>query len=131
MEKKMYKYPQPTDNMKNNKKLKEIKLLNNYIPVKKTHAHSNISEYETEQSIQKNFSSKCQKNKPNTHAKSVQTTHKNKISPKKLVQKKTKRNYSNASKTSKGSFYNWNNLNSFFYVIIFFIIFFYSIFHYA
>ena len=57
MEKKMYKYTQPqNDNIKNIKKPKEIKLLTNYIPVKKTHAQSNISEYETEPSIQKNFS---------------------------------------------------------------------------
>ena len=61
------------ENQKNNKKQKELKLLKNYIPVKKTHVQSNISEYETEQSIQKNFSNKCPKNKPNCHARSVQT----------------------------------------------------------
>lgn len=109
----MYKYTQPqNDNIKNIKKPKEIKLLTNYIPVKKTHAQSNISEYETEPSIQKNFSNKCQKNKPNMQAKSVQTTHKNQFSPKKIfAQNKSKRNYSNASQSSKGSLYNWNNLN--------------------
>jgi hypothetical protein len=84
MEKKMYKYTtSQTENLKNNKKQKEIKFLTNYIPIKKTHAQSNISEYETEQSIQKNFSNKCQKNKPNTQARSVQTTHNNQFSPKK------------------------------------------------
>lgn len=111
MEKKMYKYTQ-NDNLKNNKKPKEIKLFNNYIPVKKTHAQSNISEYETEPSIQKNFSNKYQKNKPNSQAKSVQTTHNNKFSPKKMfTQNKSKSNFSSVSKSSKGSFCNWNNLN--------------------
>ena len=56
------------------KKPKEIKFLTNYIPVKKTHAQSNISEYETEQSIQKNFSNKFQKNKASFQAKSIQIT---------------------------------------------------------
>ena len=108
----MYKYTQPqNDNIKNIKKPKEIKLLTNYIPVKKTHFQSNISEYETEPSIQKNFSNKCQKNKQITQAKSVQTTHKNQFSPKKFFAQKSKRNYSNASQSSKGSLYNWNNLN--------------------
>ena len=50
----MFKHEQ-TENSKINKKIKEVKLLTNYIPVKKANAHSNISEYETESSIQKNF----------------------------------------------------------------------------
>ena len=111
MEKKMYKFtPSQNDNLK--KKQKEIKLLTNYIPVKKTHLQSNISEYETEQSIQKNFSNKCQKNKTNTQAKSVQTTHTNQLSPrKKFAQNRSKRNYSNVTNSSKGSVYNLNNFN--------------------
>ena len=114
MEKKMYnKYTtSQNENLKNIKKVKEIKILTNYIPVKKTHAQSNISEYETEQSIQKNFSNKAQKNKQNSKAKSVQTTHNNQLSPKKMFnQNSSKRNISNITKSSKGSFYNLNNLN--------------------
>ena len=115
MDKKMYKHSiSQNDNQKNNKKTKEIKLLVNYIPVKKTHVQSNISEYETEQSIQRNFTNKCQKNKLNSHPKSVQTTHSNpnKYSPKKLQSKKTtKKNFSNVNKPCRGSFYNLNNLN--------------------
>ena len=113
MEKKMYKFtPFQSDNLKNIKNQKEIKLLTNYIPVKKTHVQSNISEYETEQSIQKNFSNKCQKNKTNSQAKSVQTTHTNHFSPKKMfAQNRSKRNYSNVSNSSKGSVYNLNNFN--------------------
>ena len=114
MEKKMYnKYTtSQNDNLKNMKKVKEIKISTNYIPVKKTHAQSNISEYETEQSIQKNFSNKAQKNKQNYKPKSVQTTHNNQLSPKKIFnQNKSKRNISNITKSNKGSFYNLNNLN--------------------
>ena len=113
MEKKMYKFtPFQSDNLKNIKNQKEIKLLTNYIPVKKTYVQSNISEYETEQSIQKNFSNKCQKNKTNSQAKSVQTTHTNHFSPKKMfAQNRSKRNYSNVSNSSKGSVYNLNNFN--------------------
>ena len=86
MEKKMYKYTSSqNDNLKNMKKPKEIKLLTNYIPVKKTHVQSNISEYETEQSIQKNFSNKCQKNKVSSQTKSIQTTQINQLSPKKYL----------------------------------------------
>ena len=109
----MYKYTSSqNDNIKNLKKPKEIKLLTNYIPVKKTHAQSNISEYETDQSIHKNFSNKCQKNKVNSQAKSVQTKHNNQFSPKKnFIQNNSKSNFSNISKSSKGSFYNLNNLN--------------------
>ncbi len=109
----MYKFTtSQNENLKNNKKQKEIKLLTNYIPIKKTHAQSNISEYETELSIQKNFSNKCQKNKPNTQAKSVQVNHNNQISPKKKNStNQSNRNFSNGSKSSKGSFYNLNNLN--------------------
>ena len=109
----MYKYTtSQNDNLKNSKKQKEIKLLTNYIPVKKTHVQSNISEYETEQSIQKNFSNKCQKNKTNPQAKSVQTNHNNQFSPKKIFNvNQTNRNFNNVSKSSKGSFYNLNNLN--------------------
>ena len=98
------------ENQKNTKKQKEIKLLTNYIPVKKTHVQSNISEYETEPSIQKNFSNKCQKN--NVQAKSVQTTHGNQYDIKKIFNvNQSNRISSNASKSSKGSFYNLNNLN--------------------
>ena len=113
MEKKMYKYTtSQNENLKNTKKQKEIKLLTNYIPVKKTHAQSNISEYETEPSIQKNFSNKCQKNKTNPQAKSVQANHNNQFSPKKIFNvNQTNRNFNNVSKSSKGSFYNLNNLN--------------------
>ena len=109
----MYKYTtSQNENLKNNKKQKEIKLLTNYIPIKKTHAQSNISEYETEPSIQKNFSNKCQKNKPNTQAKSVQVNHNTQLSPKKKINiNQSNRNFSNGSKSSKGSFYNLNNLN--------------------
>ena len=114
MEKKMYKYtPSQNDNIKNLKKQKEIKLLTNYIPVKKAHAQSHISDYETEQSIHKNFSSKCQKKKLNKQANSVQITRINKFSPNKnFKQNNSKGNsYCNISKSSKGSFYNLNNLN--------------------
>ena len=113
MEKKMYKCTtsQP-ENIKNTKKQKEIKLLTNYIPVKKTHVQSNISEYETEQSIQKNFSNKCQKNRVNVQAKSVQATRGNQFSPMKVFNvNQSNRISTNASKSSKGSFYNLNNLN--------------------
>ena len=82
----MFKYEQ-SENSKSNKKLKEVKLLTNYIPVKKANAHSNISEYETETSIQKNFSNKIQKNKNHIQAKSVQTTHNNHASPCKSLNK--------------------------------------------
>ena len=60
MEKKMYKFTiAQSDKQKHPKKPKEIKLLSNYVPLKKSHFQSNISEYETEPSIQKNFSYKC------------------------------------------------------------------------
>ena len=114
MDKKMYKHAiSQNDNQKSNKKAKEIKLSVNYIPVKKTHVQSNISEYETEQSIQKNFTNKCQRNKLSSHPKSVQATRSNpnKYSPKKLQSKKTtKKNFSNVNKPCRGSFYNLNNL---------------------
>ena len=67
-----------------------MKLLTNYIPIKKANGQSNISEYETESSIQKNFSNKCQKNKNHLQAKSVQATHNNQISPKKNINKNMK-----------------------------------------
>ena len=82
----MFKYEQP-DTTKASKKQKEIKLLTNYIPIKKANAHSNISDYETETSIQKNFSNKVPKNKNHIQAKSVQTTHNNRISPNKYQNK--------------------------------------------
>ena len=107
----MFKYDQ-TENSKSNKKLKEVKLLTNYIPVKKANAHSNISEYETETSIQKNFSNKVQKNKNHIQAKSVQTTHKNHVSPCKSLNKSKKENINQRhNKSSRGSLYNLNNLN--------------------
>jgi len=107
----MFKYEQ-TENSKSNKKLKEVKLLTNYIPVKKANAHSNISEYETETSIQKNFSNKVQKNKNHIQAKSVQTTHNNHVSPCKSLNKSKKENINQRhNKSSRGSLYNLNNLN--------------------
>ena len=107
----MFKYDQ-TENSKSNKKLKEVKLLTNYIPVKKANAHSNISEYETETSIQKNFSNKVQKNKNHIQAKSVQTTHNNHVSPCKSLNKSKKENINQRhNKSSRGSLYNLNNLN--------------------
>ena len=107
----MFKHEQ-TENSKINKKIKEVKLLINYIPVKKANAHSNISEYETESSIQKNFSNKVQKNKNHIQAKSVQTTHNNYISPSKYLIKNKKENTNQRSnKSSRGSLYNLNNLN--------------------
>ena len=107
----MFKYEQ-SENSKSNKKLKEVKLLTNYIPVKKANAHSNISEYETESSIQKNFSNKIQKNKNHIQAKSVQTTHNNHVSPCKSLNKNKKENMNQRpNKSSRGSLYNLNNLN--------------------
>ena len=107
----MFKYEQ-SENSKSNKKLKEVKLLTNYIPVKKANAHSNISEYETETSIQKNFSNKVQKNKNHIQAKSVQTTHNNHVSPCKSLNKNKKVNTNQRpNKSSRGSLYNLNNLN--------------------
>ena len=95
-------------------KHKKIKLLNNYIPVKKTNAYSNISEYETEISIQKNFSNKCQQSKNNMQAKSVQTTHNNQTSVNKYTNtnnnEKEKANQTQ-NKPARGSLYNLNNLN--------------------
>ena len=107
----MFKYEQ-SENAKSNKKLKEVKLLTNYFPVKKANVHSNISEYETETSIQKNFSNKVQKNKNHIQAKSVQTTHNTHASPCKSLNKSKKENTNQRSnKSSKGSLYNLNNLN--------------------
>ena len=107
----MFKYEQP-DTTKASKKQKEIKLLTNYIPIKKANAHSNISDYETETSIQKNFSNKVPKNKNHIQAKSVQTTHNNRISPNKYQNKVRKENTNQThNKSSRGSLYNLNNLN--------------------
>ena len=107
----MFKYEQP-DSTKASKKQKEVKLLTNYIPIKKANAHSNISDYETETSIQKNFSNKAQKNKNHIQARSVQTTHNNRISPNK-AQNKARKDHTNQThnKSSRGSLYNLNNLN--------------------
>ena len=109
----MFKHEQ-AESTKSSKKPKEIKLLNNYIPVKKTNAYSNISEYETEISIQKNFSNKCQQSKNNMQAKSVQTTHNNQTSVNKYTNtnnnEKEKPNQSQ-NKPARGSLYNLNNLN--------------------
>ena len=108
----MFKYEQSENSSKSNKKLKEVKLLTNYIPIKKANAHSNISEYETETSIQKNFSNKVQKNKNHIQAKSVQTTHNNHVSPCKSLNKNKKENANQRpNKSSRGSLYNLNNLN--------------------
>lgn len=107
----MYKYTQ-NDRKKKLKKPKEIKPIQNYIQVKKIHAQSNISEYETEQSIQKNILNKSQKSKNRTKAKSVQNTHTNKSSPKKKFKAKNDRNnFSVVNKSSNGNCYNFNNLN--------------------
>ena len=102
---------------KNIKKLKELKLLSNYVPVKKIHFQSNISEYETEPSLQKNFPNKNPKNnhKLNTQAKSVQNTHSNKFSPNKLLNtSKSKRVSSNKNKLNSncGNLYDLNYLNN-------------------
>ena len=107
----MFKYDH-SENSKTSKKQKEVKLLTNYIPIKKANAHSHISEYETESSIQKNFSNKCQKNKNHIQAKSVQTTHNNNFIPNKVLEinKNEKLNQRN-NKSSRGSLYNLNNLN--------------------
>jgi hypothetical protein len=118
MEKKIYKFsiPQSQKNKKI-KKLKELKLLSNYVPVKKTYFQSNISEYETEPSIQKNFPNKNLKNahKPNTQAKSVQNTHSNHFSLNRLINNSiSKRLSSNKNKLNSyiGSLYKLNNLNN-------------------
>ena len=108
----MFKFDQ-SENPKSSKKQKEVKLLTNYNPLKKANAHSNISEYETESSIQKNFSNKCQKNKNHIQAKSVQTTHNNNhiLQNKNIdINKNEKLNQRN-NKSSRGSLYNLNNLN--------------------
>ena len=108
----MFKYDQ-SENPKSSKKQKEVKLLTNYNPLKKANAHSNISEYETESSIQKNFSCKCQKNKNHIQAKSVQTTHNNNhIIPNKCINSNKNENLNKRNnKSSRGSLYNLNNLN--------------------
>jgi len=114
----MYKFSIPqSQKHKNIKKLKELKLLSNYVPVKKIHFQSNISEYETEPSLQKNFPNKNPKNAPklNTQAKSVQNTHSNQFSPNKLVNNSiSKRVPSNKNKLNSnyGSLYDLNYLNN-------------------
>ena len=118
MEKKMHKFSIPkSQNSKNIKKLKELKLLSNYVPVKKIHFQSNISEYETEPSLQKNFPNKNPKNtqKSNTQAKSVQNTHTNQFSPNKIINNSiSKRVPSNKNKLNSnyGSLYDLNYLNN-------------------
>ena len=118
MEKKIYKFSIPQNQKhKNIKKLKELKLLSNYVPVKKTHFQSNISEYETEPSLQKNFPNKNPQNahKPNTQAKSVQNTHSNQFSPNKLFNNSANKRVppnKNALNSNYGSLYNLNNLNN-------------------
>ena len=118
MEKKMHKFSIPkSQNSKNIKKLKELKLLSNYVPVKKIHFQSNISEYETEPSLQKNFPNKNPKNaqKSNTQAKSVQNTHTNQFSPNKIINNSiSKRVPSNKNRLNSnyGSLYDLNYLNN-------------------
>ena len=118
MEKKMHKFSIPkSQNSKNIKKLKELKLLSNYVPVKKIHFQSNISEYETEPSLQKNFPNKNPKNahKPNTQAKSVQNTHTNQFSPNKIINNSiSKRVPSNKNRLNSnyGNLYDLNYLNN-------------------
>lgn len=111
MEKKMYKFSIPQSQKK------EIKLLSNYIPIKKNHFQSNISEYETEPSIQKTFPNKNPKNshKINKQAKSVQNTHSNQFSPNKPFNNSISKRAS--SKTNKlnsnyKSLYDLNYLNN-------------------
>ena len=107
----MYKYTQ-NDPKKKPKKLKEIKPIQNYIQVKKINAQSNISEYETEQSIQKNILNKSQKSKSKTKAKSLQNTHTNQLSSKKTFKAKNDRNnFLVVNKSTSGNGYNSNNLN--------------------
>ena len=107
----MYKHTQ-NDPKKKPKKLKEIKPIQNYIQVKKINAQSNISEYETEQSIQKNILNKSQKSKNKKKAKSVQNTHRNHLSSKKTFKAKNDRNnFSVVNKSTSGNGYNINDLN--------------------
>ena len=107
----MYKYTQ-NDPKKKPKKLNEIKPIQNYIQVKKINAQSNISEYETEQSIQKNILNKSQKSKNKKKAKSVQNTDRNHLSSKKTFKAKNDRNnFSVVNKSTSGNGYNINNLN--------------------
>ena len=107
----MFKHNQ-FENSKPIKKTKDIKLFTNYIPVKKANAHSNISEYETEISINKNFSNKVQKNINYFKAKSVQTSHNNRSSPNRcLTQNNNKKINQRYNKSDRGSLYNLNNLN--------------------
>ena len=118
MEKKIYKFSiLQSQKHKNIKKLKELKLLSNYVAVKKTHFQSNISEYETEPSIQKNFPNMNLKNahKPNTQSKSVQNTHSNQFSPNKLINNTiSKRVSSNKNKLNSnyGNLFDLNYLNN-------------------
>ena len=118
MEKKMHKFSIPqSQKHKNIKKLKELKLLSNYVPVKKIHFQSNISEYETEPSLQKNFPNKNPKNaqKSNTQAKSVQNTHTNQFSPNKIINNSiSKRVPSNKNRLNSnyGNLYDLNYLNN-------------------
>lgn len=118
MEKKMYKQStSQKSNQNKSKKAKEMKLIPNYIPIKKTHFQSNISENETEPSIQKNFSNKNAKSsqKSNLQAKSVQIVHSKQFSPKVILNSNTcKRVFSNNNKlnSNHGSFYNINYLNN-------------------
>ena len=100
----MYKFS--NENPKNIKKVKEIKLLTNYIPLKKYHAQSNISEYETEISLQKNFSNKRQKDRSNLHTKSVQMTQINLMNSQNNNRKEKQRN--NHSKDILLTGYNIN-----------------------
>ena len=104
-------------NQKKSKNPKEIKLLPNYIPIKKNNFQSNISENETEPSIQKNFSNKNTKRiqKQNLQAKSVQIVHSKQFSPKLIFNSNTnKRLFSKNNKlnSNHGSFYNINYLNN-------------------
>ena len=104
-------------NQKKSKNPKEIKLIPNYIPIKKNNFQSNISENETEPSIQKNFSNKNTKRiqKQNLQAKSVQIVHSKQFSPKLIFNSNTnKRLFSKNNKLNfnYGSFYNINYLNN-------------------
>ena len=116
----MHKYLISQKDKQKNCKKTGLKILSNYIPIKKTHFQSNISEYETESSIQKNFSNKYVKKhqKPNLQAKSVNIIHSNQFSPDENINNNiNKEFYSNNNKLSsnRGSFYNLNYLNNYDY----------------
>lgn len=106
MEKKLHKCQ--NENPKNSKKIKEIKLLTNYIPKKKFNAQSHISEYETEISLQNNFSNKYQKERANIQIQSIQKTQPNLIN----LQTNQNKDNMNYSKEMMLSIYNIDTSNN-------------------